>query len=223
VSTTGGNSGDFAVNTSALPASIAAGALTKVIATFNPTPPGIRSTTMSGKVAPTLLLSGLPNHAPMKYSSDSPDTLCLEPEPEVAPTTAQAEAPAPRKVVTQRVLLLDDDDDFRNVISDYLISRFFKVTSVTNGAEGLKEILTEPFDLIVCDMMMPQVDGEMFYWAVTRIRPAARLRFLFVTGHQHDAKVQSFFQRVDATVLTKPFTFEALNSAIVDVAKKVRG
>ena len=159
----------------------------------------------------------------MKYSSDSPDTLCLDPEPEAAPAKAQVAQPAAQKVATQRVLLLDDDDDFRNVISDYLISRFFKVTSVTNGAEGLKEIQTEPFDLIVCDMMMPQVDGEMFYWAVTRLRPAARLRFLFVTGHQNDPKVQSFFQRVDATVLTKPFTFEALNAAILDVAKKVKG
>ncbi len=159
----------------------------------------------------------------MKYSSDSPDILCIDPESEVAPAKALVEKPAPQKIATQRVLLLDDDDDFRQAIGDYLESRFFKVTSVTNGAEGLKEILTEPFDLIICDMMMPQVDGEMFYWAVTRIRPAARRRFLFVTGHRNDPKVQSFFQRVDATVLTKPFSFEALNSAIVDVAKKVQG
>jgi CheY-like chemotaxis protein len=159
----------------------------------------------------------------MKYSADSPDALCLDAEAPAAAATL-LEPPAPtRAVATQRVLLLDDDDEFREAISDFLISRFYDVTAVSNGADGLKEILTDPFDLIVCDMMMPQVDGEMFYWAVTRIRPAARLRFLFVTGFQSDPKVQSFFQRVNATVLAKPFTFEALNSAILDVARKARG
>jgi CheY-like chemotaxis protein len=162
----------------------------------------------------------------MKYTSDSADTVCIDPEPEVSTAIiAPQRKPEPvmQKAVKQRVLLLDDDDDFRGVISDFLISRFYEVVGVTNGAEGLKEILKDPFDLIVCDMMMPQVNGEMFYWAVTRIRPAARLRFLFVTGHQNDAKVQSFFQRVDATVVTKPFTFEALNAAILDVGKKLKG
>ena len=161
----------------------------------------------------------------MKYTHDTPDTLCLEPEPTANATSAPERTPSSSapKTVKQRVLLLDDNDDFRIAIEDFLVSRFFDVTAVRNGAEGLKEILTDPFDLIVCDMMMPQVDGEMFYWAVTRIRPAARLRFLFVTGHRNDPKVQSFFQRVNATVLTKPFTFEVLNAAILDVARKVKG
>jgi CheY-like chemotaxis protein len=122
----------------------------------------------------------------------------------------------------KRVLLLDDREDFRDVIRDFLISRFYKVTAVGNGAEGLREIMKDPFDLIVCDMMMPQVGGEMFYWAVTRVRPAAGLRFVFITGHQNDPKIQSFFQRVNATVLIKPFKLEALNSAILDVSRKLR-
>ena len=79
----------------------------------------------------------------------------------------------------QRVLLLEDRDDFREVLHDYLVSRSFQVTSVPSGVEGLREIIKDPFDLIVCDMMMPRVGGEMFYWAVTRIRPAAGQRFHF--------------------------------------------
>lgn len=82
-----------------------------------------------------------------------------------------------------RVLLLEDRDDFREVLHDYLVSRSFQVTSVPSGVEGLREIIKDPFDLIVCDMMMPRVGGEMFYWAVTRVRPAAGQRFIFFTGH----------------------------------------
>jgi CheY-like chemotaxis protein len=122
----------------------------------------------------------------------------------------------------QRVLLLDDRDDFRDVLREYLESRLYEVTAVSNGVEGLREIMKDTFDLIVCDMMMPQLGGEMFYWAVTRVRPAARLRFIFFTGHKNDPKIQAFFQRVNATVLIKPFMLDALNAAILDVLKKLR-
>lgn len=122
----------------------------------------------------------------------------------------------------QRVLLLDDREDFRDVIEDFLVSRLYQVTGVSNGVEGLREVMKDTFDLIICDMMMPKLGGEMFYWAVTRVRPAAGLRFIFFTGHQNDPKIQSFFKRVNATVLIKPFKLDALNSAILDVLNKLR-
>ncbi len=160
----------------------------------------------------------------MHYAPTTSDTVCIEPESEPAsPSVVVKTAPAPTIIARQRVLLLEDDDEFREVMNDFLVSRFYEVTPVRDGAEGLREILKDPFDVIVCDMMMPQVNGEMFYWAVSRIRPAARLRFLFITGFQNDPKVQSFFQRVNATVLTKPFTLEALNTALLDIANKLRG
>jgi CheY-like chemotaxis protein len=160
----------------------------------------------------------------MRYSSESSDTLTIEPEPAVAQSPLAAKAPAQTAAVArQRLLLLEDDDEFREVMNDFLVSRFYDVTPVRDGAEGLREILKDPFDVIVCDMMMPQVNGEMFYWAVSRVRPAARLRFLFITGFQNDGKVQAFFQRVNATVLSKPFTLDALNTALLDVARKLRG
>ena len=121
----------------------------------------------------------------------------------------------------QRVLLLEDRDEFREVLHDYLLYRSFQVTSVPSGVEGLREIMKDPFDLIVCDMMMPQVGGEMFYWAVTRARPAAAQRFIFFTGHQNNPRINFFFQRVKATVLIKPFKLQALDSAIANVVRKL--
>jgi CheY-like chemotaxis protein len=121
-----------------------------------------------------------------------------------------------------RVLLLEDRDDFRQVLHDHLVFRSYEVTSVPSGVEGLREIMKGVFDLIICDMMMPQVGGEMFYWAVTRIRPAAAQRFIFFTGHQNNRAIEFFFRRVNATVLFKPFTLKALDSAIQDVFLKLR-
>ena len=146
-------------------------------------------------------------------------TLDLAP---TSPPAPQIEPPPPREVPALKVLLLDDQEDFRDIIRDYLVSRFYKVTEVSNGAEGLRAIMRETFDLIICDMMMPKVGGEMFYWAVTRVRPAARLRFVFITGHQNDAKVDHFFRRIQATVLLKPFKLEDLNASLLDIDRKLR-
>ena len=121
----------------------------------------------------------------------------------------------------RRVLLLEDRDDFREVLHDHLVFRSYEVTSVRSGVEGLREIMKGAFDLIVCDMMMPQVGGEMFYWAVTRVRPATAPRFIFFTGHQNNPAIEFFFQRVKATVLRKPFKLAALDATINAVLLKL--
>lgn len=121
----------------------------------------------------------------------------------------------------RKVLLLDDRDDFREVLRDHLVFRGFQVTSVPSGVEGLGEIQKTGFDLIICDMVMPRSGGEMFYWAVTRIRPAAAQRFIFFTGHQNNPAIQFFFKRVNATVLIKPFKLSALDSTISEVLRRL--
>jgi CheY-like chemotaxis protein len=122
---------------------------------------------------------------------------------------------------TQRVLLLEDRDDFREVLRDHLGFRLFQVTSVPSGVDGLREIRKGAFDLIICDMMMPGMGGEMFYWAVTRMRPATAQRFIFFTGHRNNPALEFFFKRVNATVLIKPFKLNALDSTISDVLRKL--
>ena len=122
----------------------------------------------------------------------------------------------------RRVLLLEDRDDFREVLHDHLVLRSYEVISVRSGVEGLREIRKGAFDIILCDMMMPQVGGEMFYWAVTRVRPAAAQRFIFFTGHQNNPAIEFFFRRVNAIVLIKPFKLKTLDSAIRDVFRKLR-
>jgi DNA-binding response OmpR family regulator len=139
------------------------------------------------------------------------------------------EVPAPDKEVPpepafrsgQKVLLLEDRDDFREILHEYLVSRSFQPTSVPTGVEGLREIMKDRFDLIICDMMMPRMGGEMFYWAVTRMRPATAQRFIFFTGHRNNAAIEFFFKRVNATVLLKPFELSALDATIHDVLRKI--
>ena len=122
---------------------------------------------------------------------------------------------------TRKVLLLEDRGDYRNVLRDYLLSCSYKVTSVPSGVEGLREVMKSRYDLIICDMMMPKMGGEMFYWAVTRVRPAARESFIFFTGHKNNPAIEFFFKRINARVLYKPFKLSILDTIIHDIFRKM--
>ena len=145
------------------------------------------------------------------------------PEPEEIATLhiqAEPKLPPPGKG-SLKVLLLEDRDDFRSVLHDYLASQSYQVTSVRSGIDGLREIMKGHFDLIICDMMMPKMGGEMFYWAVTRVRPATRKHFIFFTGHKNNPPNEFFFKRVKATVVYKPFKLSVLDSVTTEVLSKL--
>ena len=75
-------------------------------------------------------------------------------------------------VLGKRILLLEDDPDFKGILTDVLEQNDYTVVAVQNGAEGVREVMKADFDAIICDMMMPGLPGDMFYLAVERMRPA---------------------------------------------------
>src|SRR5689334_5231393 len=72
---------------------------------------------------------------------------------------------------TQNIRLLEDDVAFAELVREFLEAENFRVTTVSNGAEGLKRIGREQFDAIVCDMVMPGFPGDFFYFAVQKLQP----------------------------------------------------
>ena len=124
---------------------------------------------------------------------------------QIEPEMAEQSVPA-----RKRVLLLEDDSQFKSILTDFLAENSYEVVAVGNGAEGVREIMVSDFDAIVCDMMMPNLPGDMFYLAVERMRPHLCERFIFMTGHQGVDKFHRFIQKIEGTVLPKPFHVEDL-------------
>ena len=108
------------------------------------------------------------------------------------------------------ILLLDDDTELADTLKLLLESRNFVVTTARNGVEGLREVMSMDFDVIICDMMMPTMPGDMFYLAVQKVKPSHCSRFLFVTGHGRDARINDFLQKTDGLVLFKPVPSDEL-------------
>lgn len=130
--------------------------------------------------------------------------------------TADAVRPAVKKV-----LLLEDDPTFGEIMNDFLRESGFEVVAVTNGVEGVHQVLAGDFEIILCDMMMPTLPGDMFFRAVERMRPHLCDRFVFMSGHRNNQKVNEFVESVDGTMLMKPFHMDDLLEmvAFIEVRK----
>jgi DNA-binding NtrC family response regulator len=124
------------------------------------------------------------------------------------------------KVGSKTMLLLEDDTKLTEVLTVELEANDFRVECVQNGVEGLKKIMSGDFDVILCDMIMPNLPGDMFYRAVQRTRPHLCKRFIFMTGHKGEKKIDEFIRSVHGIMLWKPFQFHDLMEAIKIVSKK---
>ncbi len=119
------------------------------------------------------------------------------------------------------ILLLDDDADLADTLKDLLETHNFIVTTVPNGVEGVREVMRFDFDLIMCDMMMPHMPGDMFYFAVERTKPHLCSRFIFITGFPDKPEVVHFLSGLpDGVVLHKPVSDEELIRTISFVLKR---
>ncbi len=127
----------------------------------------------------------------------------------LAPMTFH-EMPATTELEIRNILLVDDDVDLADTLKALLESRNYVVTTVNNGAEALREVMAFDFDVIICDMLMPHMPGDMFYLAVQKTKPELCKRFLFVTGHAGNPRVEEFLKRIDGTVVFKPVLTEEL-------------
>jgi DNA-binding response OmpR family regulator len=114
-------------------------------------------------------------------------------------------------------LMLEDDSTLAEMLRIFLESNSFKVTWVTDGVGGLRRLMTTDFDIILCDLEMPKVPGDMFYVAVERTKKHLCKRFVFMTGHKTDAKWTGFLSKVNGPVLGKPFALADMLSTIQSV------
>ncbi len=115
---------------------------------------------------------------------------------------------------TKSILLVEDDQQFSEMMRILLEGIPFRIEQASNGAEALKRLLVHDFDYILCDMVMPEFPGEMFYRAVERARPQLCQRFIFMTGYRNDDKINQFIKAVGGLILWKPFKFGELLDAI---------
>jgi DNA-binding NtrC family response regulator len=93
--------------------------------------------------------------------------------------------------MSTRLLLIDDDPALRTALSDMLSFHFpeLDITAVDSGAAAITHIAKDDYDLVLCDMIMPGMDGIATINAIREMHP--RLRVFLMTGHPHPETVFS--------------------------------
>jgi signal transduction histidine kinase len=121
-----------------------------------------------------------------------------------------SEAPLKRA----RVLIVDDDAMVLSALRRRLRRRYDTVT-VLGGVEALARLSEDPgFDSIVCDLMMPEVDGKSFYDAIKKDHPQLAGRIVFMSGGAFTPRLRRFAAAVPNPVLQKPVSREDLESML---------
>ena len=108
----------------------------------------------------------------------------------------------------RHLLLVDDEDALREVVSERLSDEGFEVTQATNGEEALKALGTFAFDVIVSDLRLPGVDGREVIKAALDRYPS--IVAIVVTGYGTVRDAVEMIQVGAADFIAKPFQFDEL-------------
>lgn len=130
------------------------------------------------------------------------------------PTAGPLEGPVEPEVIDDapvggQVLLIDDEPLVARAIQRAL--KGYEVTAVNNAADGLTLLLEgKRFDLILCDVMMPNRTGPEFYEQLAKLSPDHAPRVVFLTGGVTDPALEAFLAATLNPTLLKPFSPQEL-------------
>jgi signal transduction histidine kinase len=127
----------------------------------------------------------------------------------------------PPTEVRPRVLAIDDDELILSTLSRVL-RKECDVVTVTSAREALERVGADTFDVILCDLMMPQMTGMELHAVLMSAAPREAEKMIFLTGGTFTPRAQNFLDSVPNLRLEKPFDPKQLRAIIQDCAKRRR-
>jgi len=119
-----------------------------------------------------------------------------------------------------RILVVDDEDKIRRVLTKYLESEGFKVYEAKDGSRALELLETYTYDLVLLDVMMPDING----WSVCQeIRESSEARIIMLTARSEEYDKLLGFELGADDYITKPFSLKILVARIKAVLNRSRG
>ncbi|ALF54730.1 diguanylate cyclase [Nostoc piscinale CENA21] len=115
-----------------------------------------------------------------------------------------------------KILVIEDEESVRENLLDLLEAEDFQTIAAANGKTGVDLALAEAPDLILCDMMMPEVDGYGVLTALRQDPLTATIPFIFLTAKSAKSDFRQGMDMGADDYLTKPFTRAELLSAIMN-------
>jgi DNA-binding response OmpR family regulator len=120
----------------------------------------------------------------------------------------------------KKILIIEDNDEVRENTAEILMLSDYEVITASNGKEGVEIALAQHPDLIVCDIMMPVLDGYGVLHLLSKHENTATIPFIFLTAKAEKADLRKGMEMGADDYLTKPFDgIELLNAIEVRLKK----
>ncbi len=124
----------------------------------------------------------------------------------------------------QRILFIEDEKDIQEVAQLALESiGGYTVEVCSSGAEALDRVVAFAPDLILLDVMMPDMDGPSTLEALRKIPETASTPIIFMTAKSQAREIQRFKKLSTLEVITKPFNPMALSDQVAGIFKNWTG
>jgi signal transduction histidine kinase/CheY-like chemotaxis protein len=114
-------------------------------------------------------------------------------------------------------LIVEDEPALASAVVEGLTDAGYLVVHAADGEEALARVSERTFDVVVCDLKMPRVDGPTFYRAIAASSPALARRVIFVTGDVAGTEAERFLEETGCRWLPKPFRLSDLLRTVRDV------
>jgi CRP/FNR family transcriptional regulator, cyclic AMP receptor protein len=118
------------------------------------------------------------------------------------------------------VLLIEDNTDIRENMSEILELSGYKVVSAADGKQGVAAAIESKPDIIVCDIMMPELDGYGVIHMLQKNKDTQNIPFIFLTAKAERAEIRKGMELGADDYITKPFNGTELLNAIESRLRK---
>ena len=122
--------------------------------------------------------------------------------------------PHVNSLALKAILVVDDDQQLASALQWILADENFLVDVAFDGEEALVKIAAHDYDVVICDLKMPKLQGDALYLRAREIRPSLEDRFIFITGYATDPIIRHFLIEQEVKFLVKPFPIGGLINCV---------
>ena len=112
------------------------------------------------------------------------------------------------------IFVVDDQEPVRDLIADILVAEGHCVRTAENGVDALRLLGEQEYDVILGDMMMPEMDGQQLYGEIASRWPPIAARMVFLTAQAGEPNIAALLGRSGTRVVKKPFSVAELRTAL---------
>jgi len=117
------------------------------------------------------------------------------------------------------ILVVDDEPEIRDALSEILTSAEHRVVTAASGREALERLAADNYDVILTDIRMPDLDGRALYREIAQRWPGRIGRVVFVTGDTLTTALREFVDESGRPVIEKPFLPSEVRRVVAELAR----